>query len=259
MELPYFDPIALQLGPLAIRWYALAYIAGFLLGLQLIKHLWKRHAPEVLTQKAYEAMLSYAVLGVILGGRLGYVLFYDIGYYLQHPIEALYVWHGGMSFHGGMIGAAVGLWLLARKYALPYLKLMDVIAVAAPIGLFFGRIANFINGELVGRATESALGVVFYGDSIARHPSQLYEAATEGLLLFLLLYFLYRCTNLRAAGGRIAGCFLLGYGILRFLVEYVRAPDPQLGVLFDIVTMGQLLCIPMMLAGLYLIYRHSHA
>lgn len=258
MPFPNIDPIALQLGPFAIRWYALAYIAGIFLGWRYVIWLHKRRPIPNLTAKAIEDLMLWAVLGIILGGRLGYVLFYKPSFYFENPLHALKIWEGGMSFHGGAIGVMIAFALFARRYKVPYLPLMDAIASAVPIGLFFGRIANFINGELWGRVTEVPWGIIFpHGGELPRHPSQLYEAGLEGLVLFIILFLLARFTNIREKPGALGGCFLIGYALARMTVEQFREPDAYLGFLFGTVTMGQLLSAPMLLAGLWLVLRHA--
>jgi phosphatidylglycerol:prolipoprotein diacylglycerol transferase len=256
LSFPSIDPVALQLGPLAIRWYSLAYIAGILLGWWLILAEHKKRPLANLTRKAIDDMVMYAVLGIILGGRLGYTLFYKPGYYLEHPLQILHVWEGGMSFHGGLAGFIIAFYLFARRHNISFLGLMDLMAVAAPIGLFFGRVANFINGELYGRVTDSPLGMIFPGGgSLPRHPSQLYEAALEGIVLFLLLLILLKTTRLREKTGMLSGIFMSGYGIARIVCEYFREPDAFLGYLMPGITMGQLLSLPVLLIGVYLIAR----
>ena len=252
INFPQIDPIAISLGPIAIRWYALAYIAGLLLGWRYCRRLANR-PPVRLSARAIDDFLLWVALGVILGGRLGYILFYKPAYYLANPIEVLFIWQGGMSFHGGLLGVAVAIVLFARKEAVPVLTVADIVAGAAPIGLFFGRIANFVNGELFGRATDLPWGVVFpHGGPVPRHPSQLYEAGLEGLVLFLILYALVRMGALQRTG-TLTGAFLIGYAVSRLLVELVRQPDQHLGFLIGGATMGQLLSVPMLLAGLALV------
>lgn len=256
MLFPEIDPVALQIGPFAIRWYALAYIAGIVLGWLYVRFLHRRRAVPGLSEKKLEDLITWAVIGIIAGGRLGYVLFYNPAYYLEHPLEALKIWEGGMSFHGGLAGVLIAFALFARRARVAYLPLMDVIAAATPIGLFFGRIANFINGELFGRVTDSPLGMVFpHGGPQPRHPSQLYEAALEGLLLFALLFALVRFTRIRDYPGALGGVFLSGYALSRGTVEFFREPDAQLGFLAGGLTMGQILCLPMLAAGIFLIIR----
>jgi phosphatidylglycerol---prolipoprotein diacylglyceryl transferase len=256
---PAFDPVLVQLGPFAIRWYALAYIAGLLLGWQLLKRIVQRPG-WTLTPEQIDDLLFFATLGVILGGRLGFVLFYHPGYYLTHPLEILFVWQGGMSFHGGLIGVITAAWIFARRQGVPALEVGDAVAVVAPIGLFFGRIANFINAELWGRATDVPWGVIFPGAGPEpRHPSQLYEAFLEGIVLFVVLQLMARGARDPAKAGRLGGVFLLGYGLARACVEFFREPDAHLGYLLGFITMGQLLSLPMMLAGLALIWWSGRA
>ncbi len=246
----WLDPVALQIGPLAIRWYALAYIAGFVLGWRYAIWLTRR-VPGPPDAAAVDDFLTWAVLGTILGGRLGYILFYNLEQYLADPIAIVRVWEGGMSFHGGLAGVILAIILFARRRGFSPLALGDVVAASVPIGLFFGRLANFVNGELFGRPTELPWGIVFpAGGPMPRHPSQLYEAALEGLLLFVILMPLALSPRVRARSGTIIGVFLVGYGLARFLVEFVREPDPQLGFLWLGATMGQILSLPMILAGI---------
>lgn len=255
LPFPAIDPVLIQIGPLAIRWYALAYIAGLLLGWRYVRWLSAR-TPPVMNREQVDDLLFWITLGVILGGRLGYVLFYKPGYYLFHPIEAFALWQGGMSFHGGLVGVLLAGYLFARREKLHPLRVGDVVAAATPIGLFFGRIANFINGELFGRPTEIGWGMVFpHGGPLPRHPSQLYEAALEGMLLFLLLFAAAQSPALRARPGLIGGMFLAGYGVARITAELFREPDAHLGFLPGGLTMGQVLSLPMILLGLFLIVR----
>jgi phosphatidylglycerol:prolipoprotein diacylglycerol transferase len=249
------DPVLLQLGPLAIRWYSLAYLAGIILGWwYLLKLIDRPGAP--MARRHADDMVFYATLGIILGGRLGYVLFYKPGFYLDHPIDILRLWDGGMSFHGGVIGTSLGIFYLARKNGLNWLRIHDYVACTVPFGLFFGRLANFINGELWGRPTDVPWAVIFpTGGEIPRHPSQIYEAGLEGILLFLILWFLFWRTDARYYPGRLVGTFLLGYGVSRFLVEYYREADSHL-MAFAQQTglhMGQWLSVPMILGGAWLI------
>jgi phosphatidylglycerol:prolipoprotein diacylglycerol transferase len=250
---PAIDPVAVAIGPFVVRWYALAYIVGLLLGWRYCLVLADR-PPRLVERRDIDDFLVWATLGVVLGGRIGYVLFYQPGYYLQHPIEALYLWHGGMSFHGGALGVTLAILLFTRARRLPVLAFSDVIAEAIPIGLFFGRIANFINGELFGRETDIPWAMVFpNGGPVPRHPSQLYEAVCEGLLLFLLL-LLAEHRGARRRPGIVTGLFLIGYAVARMSGELFRQPDPQLGFLVFGTTMGQLLSIPVLIAGFILIW-----
>ena len=255
LPFPAIDPVALEIGPLAIRWYALAYLAGFILGWRYCVRL-ARRAPLAPTAEHIDEFLTWAVVGVIIGGRLGFVLFYEPSYYLQNPLEIVKIWTGGMSFHGGLLGVAVAEVLFAWRRRIRLLSLADVIAAAAPIGLFFGRIANFINGELWGRPSELPWAMVFphpLAGAVPRHPSQLYEAVLEGLVLFVICWLLVRRREIRLRPGVVAGVFLIGYGIGRFLVEFVRESDPGLADVLLGMTMGQALCVPMVLGGLALV------
>lgn len=251
----WFNPVAFSIGPIDIRWYALAYIAGFILGWRYA--LWlTRRSPLPPDREALDDFLTWAVIGTILGGRLGYVLFYNVQEYLQNPVAALEIWKGGMSFHGGFLGVSAAIVLFAWKRGFSFLLLGDVVAAAAPIGLFFGRIANFVNGELWGRVVTEpwvTWGIVFpNAGAEPRHPSQLYEAGLEGLVLFLILLPLAASARIRAKPGIIMGIFIAWYGLSRFLVEFVRQPDAQLGYLMgtDWVTRGQQLSVPMIAIGI---------
>lgn len=254
LAFPHIDPVLIEIGPLAIRWYALAYVAGIFIGWWLLKRLSDKSTPPLLNQKALDDIMLYAIFGIILGGRLGYVLFYNLPFYLEHPMMALQIWKGGMSFHGGLLGMILAMLLFCRRFEIPFLKLTDLLAVCAPIGLFFGRIANFINGELWGRASDVPWAMVFpTGGAVPRHPSQLYEAALEGALLFIIMLSLVSLTRAREKTGMLSGLFLLGYGAARAFVEQFREPDEQVGFLWQGVTMGQLLSTPMIVGGLFLV------
>ena len=249
---PALDPVAISLGPFAIRWYALAYIVGLLIGWRYCLLLAGR-PPHIAARQDVDDFLVWATLGVVLGGRIGYVLFYKPGYYIYHPLEALYVWHGGMSFHGGAIGVTVAILLFTRARRIPLFAFSDIISEAIPIGLFFGRIANFVNGELFGRPSNVPWAMIFpYGGPVPRHPSQLYEALCEGILLFLLLFAAERL-GARRRPGIVTGLFLAGYAVARMSGELFREPDPQLGFLIFGTTMGQLLSIPMLIVGALII------
>ncbi|MEA3029771.1 MAG: phosphatidylglycerol---prolipoprotein diacylglyceryl transferase [Sphingomonadales bacterium] len=246
---------AFHIGPLPIRWYSLAYLAGILLGWwYLLKLIDRPGAP--MARRHADDMVFYATLGIIIGGRLGYVLFYRPGFYFHEPLEILKLWDGGMSFHGGVLGTSLGIFYLARKNGLDWLRIHDYVACCVPFGLFFGRLANFVNGELWGKETNLPWAVVFpSGGEVARHPSQLYEAGLEGILLFAILWFLFWRTKARYEPGKLVGTFLLGYGLCRFFVEFFREADDQL---MDFAQkthlhMGQWLSLPMVFGGLYLI------
>jgi phosphatidylglycerol:prolipoprotein diacylglycerol transferase len=250
---PNIDPIAIEIGPFAVRWYALAYITGILLGWQYAVHLIKR-PPYIMDRATLDDFIVWVTAGIIVGGRLGYVLFYKPGYYLFHPLEVLFLWHGGMSFHGGMLGVIGAIILFARQRGVPMFALGDIVCAVTPIGLFFGRIANFINGELFGRVTDVPWAMVFpNGGPEPRHPSQLYQATLEGIVLFAVLAVLAHRVELRRRPGFISGAFLCGYAIARITGELFRQPDAQLGFIIGPVTMGQLLSLPMLIAGAWLI------
>jgi phosphatidylglycerol:prolipoprotein diacylglycerol transferase len=256
----HVSPVALDIGFFQLRWYSLAYLAGIFVGywylLKLVKQpgspLARRHADD---------MVFYAALGIILGGRLGYVLFYNLGYYLQNPVDILKLWDGGMSFHGGVIGTTLGILYLARKEKLPWLRIHDYVACCVPFGLFFGRLANFVNHELWGAPTnvpwairfpEVIAGLTALGPP--RHPTQIYEALLEGVILFIILWWMFWRTQARYEPGKLVGAFIFFYGLFRFAIEFVREPDQQL-IQFAQATglhMGQWLSLPMILGGLYL-------
>lgn len=244
------DPVAFTLGPVTVRWYGIAYVLGFICAALVIWRLAKRWRVRV-NEDALLTIMVCAIIGIILGGRLGYVLFYGNGYYLQNPLEIFALNHGGMSFHGGLIGALLSGIVAAKLTGIPYLTLADLGCVAAPLGLFFGRLANFINGELWGAPTDLPWGVVFGGvaGDYPRHPSQLYEAVLEGVVIFCVLFALSRKLPPRPRG-TFFGIFLIMYGAFRFLVEFVREPDVQLGYLWGgWLTMGQLLSVPLIIVG----------
>lgn len=255
LDFPEIDPVALSLGPIEIRWYALAYLTGFLLGWKYCQHLVNKYFSNLRPNaEDFDDFLSWAVIGVILGGRIGYMLFYQFDYYLAYPVEALKIWNGGMSFHGGMLGVIVSMFLFSWVRKTSVLRLADLVAMAVPIGLFFGRVANFVNGELYGRAADVAWAVRFpTGGDVPRHPSQLYEAALEGGLLFIVMFFLFKSETVRKYAGVMAGVFLIGYGLSRSVVEFFREPDEHLGLLWDVISMGQLLSLPMIISGVFVV------
>ncbi len=255
LTFPQIDPVLVQLGPFAIRWYALAYIAGLLSGWRYMLHLNHRQA-KMAPAEMVDDLLVWTIVGVILGGRLGYVLFYNLPYYVDNPMRALAVWQGGMSFHGGLLGVTVAMVWFARRRQLKLLRLSDLMSCAVPLGLFFGRIANFINGELYGRVSDLPWAVLFpHAGPLPRHPSQLYEAVLEGAVLFTVLAWLAWRRDALQRPGFLTGVYLCGYALARALVELVRQPDAQIGLLPLGTTMGQWLSLPMLLGGLYLIWR----
>lgn len=241
------DPVIFTIGPLAVRWYGVMYLLGFAAAYILILHL-SRLRDLSLSKEGVSDLLFYGVVGVVLGGRLGYVLFYNPGQYLSRPLEIFAVWQGGMSFHGGLLGVVVAVIIFCMRRKLPMLLTGDILVTASTIGLGLGRIGNFINGELWGRVTDLPWGIIFpNAGRLPRHPSQLYEAALEGAVLFAILYFLNRK---KVSPGVPFFTFFIGYGMFRFLVEFVRQPDAHLGFLWGGATMGQLLSLPMILFGI---------
>ena len=253
IEYPQIDPVAFNIGPLPIRWYALSYIAGLVLGWAYSRklagddRLWGAVVrPSVIS---LDDLLLYGALGVVLGGRLGYVIFYNPAFYLANPLEIIAVWRGGMSFHGGLAGAALGVWYFSRRTQVPALTSADIASAVAPIGLCLGRIANFIKPELWGRESDVPWAMVFPdAGPLPRHPSQLYEAGLEGVALFIVLFIVVKAGGLRRPG-LVTGVFAIGYGFARIFCEFYREPDPQLGFLFGGATMGMLLSLPLIVIG----------
>lgn len=252
---PEISPIIVQIGPLALRWYSMAYLFGILFGWWLAaKRIQKYQIP--LTKNNLEDIVFYFTLGVILGGRLGYVLAYGTEKFWLNPLEIFAVWHGGMSFHGGIVGVIIAMYLAAKHVNFSFFKLTDFTAPLVPVGIFLGRLANFVNDELWGRVTNVAWAVRFpNGGYLPRHPSQLYEACLEGVVLFVILNLMWTNKQCRERKGFISGAFLLGYALFRMLLEQFREPDAQLGFLWSGVTMGQLLSLPALLGGLYLLSK----
>ena len=252
---PQFDPVAFSVGPLSVRWYGLMYLVAFVQFILLGRYR-IRHRPGFLTIEQLDDLLFYGMLGVILGGRLGYVLFYKPGFYIDHPLAALTLWEGGMSFHGGLLGVIVAILLFAIRNKVDPFMLSDLVAIVAPIGLFFGRLANFINGELWGRISDVPWAMVFpRGGPLPRHPSQLYQAFFEGVLLTLVVVAVWKLTDGRRRPGLLTGVFCAGYGVARIVGEIFREPDAHLGFLWGPLTMGMLLSLPVLLFGVWLILR----
>jgi phosphatidylglycerol:prolipoprotein diacylglycerol transferase len=244
---PFIDPVLIRVGPLEVRWYGLMYLLGFVCAYFVIRSELKRKNGPIPAESA-DDLLFYLIVGMLIGARLGYALFYNLGSYLSAPWEIFFVWHGGMSFHGGLVGMVVAGVIFSRRQNAPFMELADIGALAAPIGLMLGRIGNFINGELYGRVTTVPWGIVFPdGGPLPRHPSQLYEAFFEGPFLFALLWWLRVRTK---RPGEVLATFVVAYGILRFIVELFREPDPQLGFIVEGLTMGQILCMFMVAAGI---------
>jgi phosphatidylglycerol:prolipoprotein diacylglycerol transferase len=254
MMFPDFDPVALQIGPIAIRWYALAYIAGILLAWRYC--IWQSQLPpQRVSRTQLDDLMVWVTIGIIVGGRLGQVLLWAPDYYLANPLEIVMIWKGGMAFHGGLLGVIVAILLYARSQKLSPFAFSDVIAPSAPIGLVLGRIANFVNGELPGRPTDVAWAIIFPKiDMVPRHPSQLYQAALEGIVLFVILHWAGRLPWIRERLGMMTGLFLIGYAIARSIGEVFREPEVNLGA-YSFLTWGQILSLPMFLFGLYLVMR----
>jgi len=251
-----FDPNVVSFHGFAVKWYSLAYLFGLIAGWYLSLRNVKKTSLNLNKNDIEELFFTYGLLGVILGGRLGYVLFYNLGYYLKHPLQTFAIWNGGMSFHGGIIGVIIALFVFAKVKKISFIALGDMVSLVAPIGLFLGRIGNFINSELYGNVTDASfpLAVVLKKvDALPRHPSQLYEAFGEGIVIFAVLNLVWRyLPGTREKHGLFSGLFLLIYGIVRIIVENFRTPDIQIGYLWRHVTMGQILCLPMVIAGIVL-------
>ena len=250
-----FDPVAFQILSLEIRWYSLAYIVGIILGWTYCK---KKLIKDQHILNLFDDFITYLIIGVILGGRLGYILFYNLEYYLENPFEILMVWNGGMSFHGGLIGVIIASQLFSNRHKVNQFVFLDLVALSAPIGIFFGRIANFINSELIGRSADLPWSVQFILiDNIKRHPSQLYEALSEGVILFFLLSYFFK-KNYSKSPGKISALFLIFYSVFRFFIEFFRSPDPQIGYLILNLTLGQLISILFFVAGILLFYLKNN-
>jgi phosphatidylglycerol:prolipoprotein diacylglycerol transferase len=249
---PDFDPVAFSIGPVVVRWYALAYITGIVLAWRYV--LWlAAKPPKLLTRENCDDLVTWCTVGIILGGRLGQVLLWEPGYYFSHPLEIVMIWKGGMAFHGGLIGVILAILIYGRSRGIRFFAIADLIAASTPIGLLLGRIANFINGELWGRVTDVPWGMVFpNAGPQPRHPSQLYEAFMEGLILFLVLFAFARKQSIRCKLGMLSGIFLVGYAIARMIGEQFR--EPEVALPSDVTTWGQWLSVPMLLYGAYLIW-----
>lgn len=251
LEFPNINPVAVDLGIIKIRWYALSYIVGILLSWFLILKIIKIKKID-LNSKEISDLVSNCMIGIIIGGRLGYVFFYNPEYYSNNLLEIFKIWNGGMSFHGGFIGVIFAVIYSSKLFKIPILTFADLIAIVAPVGLFFGRLANFINGELFGRTTNHSFGIIFpNGGDVPRHPSQLYEAFFEGIVLFIILWVMMHIFDLLKKPGIITSLFIFLYGVFRFFIEFFREPDQHIGLLYFEFSMGQILSLPMILIGLY--------
>lgn len=256
--LPKFSPEVFSIGPLAIRWYSLMYLLGYVVGFQIAKKRIERGLLKI-TREALDSWITHMVVGMLIGARVFYVVFYNLDYYVDNPSEILMFWLGGLSFHGAAVGMIISSWIFAKKNKITFLSATDTLAITAGPGLFFGRIGNFINGELYGRQTDVPWAMVFPTDPVhlPRHPSQIYQGLTEGLLLWCVLNFIQNkaIREGRFKYGLVGGSFLLGYGFIRFMIEFTREPDAQVGYLFNWITMGQILCAAMMIAGIFVLYK----
>ena len=251
------DPVIFSIGPLDIRWYSLAYILGFIIGFQYIKYLSSKNSLG-LNNNLINDFFFFSILGVILGGRIGYILLYNPNYYFENPIEIIKLWKGGMAFHGGLIGVILSTFIFSLKNKINFYIFSDLAACAAPIGIFFGRIANFINGELVGRVTEKKIGIIFnHIDGYTRHPSQIYEAILEGIVLFLILFFLQNRERFIYKSGILSSLFLIFYSIFRFICETFREPDPHIGLQYFNLSLGQIYSIFFLIVGIALFLKKN--
>ena len=253
---PSIDPVLLSFGIVDIRWYSLAYIISFIIGSIFIKYLNKKYLNS-LTNKQIDSFFIWSIIGVIFGGRIGYVIFYQTNNLFADPLYIFKIWTGGMSFHGGLIGVIISIYFFSKKNNIQFFYIADLVCIVAPIGLFFGRIANFINSELYGRVTDFPFALIYPEiDLQARHPSQIYEAFFEGIILFIILFYYFNKTKANPNIGRISGLFFILYSIFRIFIEFIREPDSQIGLIFNFVSMGQILSIPLLIIG-YMIYKKS--
>ena len=254
---PSIDPVIISFGFVDIRWYSLAYILGLIIGLVIMKRL-NKFSNNSIDSKHLDNFFVWAVIGIIIGGRIGYVLFYQFNLFITNPLYIIEIWNGGMSFHGGLIGIIVSIYLFSKINRINFFYLSDLVSIVAPIGIFFGRIANFINTELIGKPTDFYISVIYPSiDDIPRHPSQLYEAMFEGLILFIFLITFFYKTKDFLKYGIISGLFLCCYSFFRFIIEFIREPDIQIGLLFNFISMGQLLCVPVFIIGFIIIQYHA--
>lgn len=260
LQFPNIDPVALSVGPLQIHWYALAYLAGFLIAWWIAKYICRLDKDQFRpNQNDVDDFMTWVILAVLLGGRLGYIFFYNMPHYVEYPFDILKIWQGGMSFHGALIGVIAACIIYTRVKKISLFRLSDLAAISSPVGFFFGRIANFVNGELYGRPTDVPWGVVFpRGGPEPRHASQLYEAALEGLFMFIVLFSLAHVKKIRNSPGLLSAGFLFIYGVSRFIIEYFREPDAQLGLFFGEISMGQILCLLMILGSFVVVAASRH-
>ena len=255
LSYPEISPIIFSIGPVAVRWYSMAYLIGIISAWILVKRQVRIYNIP-LTKENLEDLVFDVTMGIILGGRLGYVIFYGTSMFWEHPLQIFAIWNGGMSFHGGIIGVILAIWYFAYKIKMPFLKVTDLVVLYVPIGIFLGRLANFVNDELWGRVTDVAWAVRFpHGGYLPRHPSQIYEAMAEGVCMFIILNWLWHYKWVREKTGFVSGCFAFLYAVMRMSMEQFREPDAQLGFFFGTITMGQMLSLPFLIAGVWVIYR----
>ena len=254
MYIHELNPVAFSLFNFKIYWYSLSYLFGFIFSYYYVKLILNKDFIN-LNFKIFEDFLGWAVLGVILGGRIGYVIFYNLNFYLNNPIEILKIWQGGMSFHGGLIGVILSIFFFSKLKQINFLNLLNLVSSCAPIGLFLGRLANFVNRELIGRPTNSDWGVLFFENDVLRHPSQIYEAIFEGLIIFIVIFYVIKKKYYTSIN--VSALFLIMYGFFRFTIEFYREPDSHLGFIFTNISMGQILCLPMVLLGLIFVKKKN--
>ena len=254
MYIHELNPIAFSLFNFKIYWYSLSYLFGFIFSYYYVKFILNKDFVNM-NFKIFEDFLGWAVLGVIFGGRIGYVIFYNLDFYAENPIEILKIWQGGMSFHGGLIGVILSIFLFSKSKKINFFDLLNLVSSCAPIGLFLGRLANFVNRELIGRPTNTNWGVLFFEDDVLRHPSQIYEAIFEGLIIFIVIFYIIKKKYYTSIN--IYSLFLIMYGIFRFTIEFYREPDSHLGFIFLNISMGQLLCLPMIIIGLIFLRKKN--
>ncbi len=254
MYIHELNPIAFSLFNLKIYWYSLSYLFGFIFSYFYVKFVLDKGFVNI-SLKIFEDFLGWAVIGVVIGGRIGYVIFYNLNFYLENPVEILKIWQGGMSFHGGLIGVIASIFFFSKLKKINFLNLLNLVSSCAPIGLFLGRLANFVNRELVGRPTNSDWGVLFFENDVLRHPSQIYEAIFEGLIIFIVILYIIKKKYYTTIN--VSSLFLMMYGFFRFTIEFYREPDSHLGFVFMNISMGQLLCLPMILLGLMFIKKKN--
>ncbi len=255
---PSIDPVILSISFLELRWYSFAYILGFIIGSLIIKKL-NRACGTLIEERQIDNFFIWAVIGVILGGRIGYVLFYQFNLFINNPLYIFQIWNGGMSFHGGLMGLIISIYFFTKKININFFYLSDLVCIVSPIGIFFGRIANFINTELIGRPTDFFITIIYPSiDNLPRHPSQIYEAIFEGIILFLILIIYFLRNGIQNKIGYVSGLFLINYSLFRILLEFLREPDTHLGLYFNVISMGQILSLPVLFYGVFIIKFYAN-